>query len=386
MNATQTAEKLNLSSSRALAFETLIAKSRRNVADMVGQSDATTWSWAADGDYSKWPEGFFEIGNWTTSFHTGIALIGWMATGDEAILRDVLALDPLYQEKLCGVNAANTMHDLGFLYSLYSVALHKLTGDPCHRELGLKAAAALSDRFYADGNYIRAWGRMDEKGTDWDEMAIIDCMMNLPLLYWASEETGDLRFKEIAIKHSDTTREKFIRDDDSVYHAYRFGARLGGENYCGYGIETHWARGNAWAIYGFAMGYRYTGDERYLETSQRVLKKFLSLMDDEIVPIWDFRLPDDPKLHIRDSSAAAIAACGIQELEALGKADASMTAWKNAFIDRLCSPKYLDTDPAIRGVLKHGQVGMAMDAYTSWGDYYLMEALAREAGMKVNWW
>ena len=134
------------------------------------------------------------------------------------------------------------------------------------------------------------------------------------------------------------------------------------------------------------MGYRHTGDERYLDASLRVARKFISLLDKEIVPIWDFRLPDDPKVQIRDSSAASIAVCGFQELEAAGKAEPAMTACKHALLDRLCTPAYLDTDPAVRGVLKHGQVGMAIDAYTSWGDYYLMEALARENGMTVNWW
>ncbi|MEO5712372.1 MAG: glycoside hydrolase family 88 protein [Luteolibacter sp.] len=387
MSTTHVSPSDRLSTGRVTAYQTLIAKTRRNIADLVAQP--TTWSFDPKGDYSNWKEGFLEIGNWTTSFFTGMALIAWNETEDEHFIREVLALDPLYQEKLAE-HSADTMHDLGFLYSLYSVALYKLTGDKAQRELGLKAAEQLAARFIPEGNYINAWGRMDAEITDYSHMAIIDCMMNLPLLYWASEETGDPRFKEIAIRHSDTTLENFIRDDDSVFHAYRFDAVTGaparGENYCGYGIDTHWARGTAWAIYGFAMGYRYTGDERYLNASLRVARKFLSLLDNEIVPVWDFRLPEDPKLAIRDSSATAIAICGIQELEALGKADAALSAAKQVFFDRLCSPDYLDTDPAVRGALKHGQIGMAVAAYTSWGDYYLMEALARENGMKINWW
>ena len=376
-----------LSPSRALAYDTLVAKIRRNIADLIAQP--TTWSWAADGDYSTWNEGFLDIGNWTTSFFTGMALIAWSETEDEHFIRHVLELDPLYRAKVTG-HAEDTMHDLGFLYSLYSVALHKLTGEVRHRELGLKAAEVLAARFRPEGNYIRAWGRLDETGTDWDAMAIIDCMMNLPLLYWASQQTGDARFREIAVRHADTTLKCFIRDDDSVFHAYRFdpltGAPSGGENYCGFSKDSHWARGTAWAIYGFAMSYRWTGERRYLDASLRVARKFLSLLDDEIVPVWDFRLPEDPALHIRDSSATAIAACGFQELEALGHADEAIVAAKEAFLDRLCSPAYLDTDPAVRGTLKHGQVGNPIQAYTSWGDYYLMEALARENGMIIPWW
>jgi unsaturated chondroitin disaccharide hydrolase len=377
----------NLPPSRALAYDALVAKIRRNIVDLVAQP--TTWSWAADGDYSTWNEGFFEIGNWTTSFHTGMALIAWNETKDDHFLDHVLELEPLYRAKI-DAHAADTMHDLGFLYSLYSVALYKLTGEERHRECGIKAAETLAARFRPAGDYLRAWGRMDEEGTDWDAMAIIDCMMNLPLLYWASEETGDPRFKDIAVRHADTTLKCFIREDDTVFHAYRFdpitGAPTTGENYCGYHKDSHWARGTAWAIYGFAMSYRYTREQRFLDASLRVARKFLSLLDDEIVPPWDFRLPDDPALPIRDSSAAAIAVCGFQELEALGWADASLRAAKDAILDRLCSPDYLNTDPSVRGVLKHGQVGNPIKAYTSWGDYYLMEALARETGMILNWW
>ncbi|MEY3894799.1 MAG: Unsaturated glucuronyl hydrolase, partial [Verrucomicrobiota bacterium] len=164
-----------------------------------------------------------EIGNWSTSFFTGMALIAWNETEDEHFIRQVGRLEPLYQSKVGG-HAADTMHDLGFLYSLYSVAFHKLTGDPGQRELGIKAAQVQADRFVSEGGYIRAWGRMDESDTDYAGLAIIDCMMNLPRLHWASEETGDGRFREIAIRHSDMTLAHFIREDDTVYHAFRFDA------------------------------------------------------------------------------------------------------------------------------------------------------------------
>lgn len=233
---------------------------------------------------------------------------------------------------------------------------------------------------------------MDETGSDYAGLAIIDCMMNLPLLYWASEESGDPQFRDIAVRHSDTTLKAFIREDDSVYHAFRFdqdGQPADGENYCGRGVDSHWARGTAWAMYGFALGYRHTGDERYLEASLRVSRKFISLLDDEVVPVWDFRLPAGEH-SLRDSSAAAIAACAIQELESLGKAEPAMTRAKKALLERLLSPDYLDENPVCRGVLKQSEVGdgvgKARSAYTSWGDYYFMEALGRELGISVTWW
>ena len=372
-------------------FDLCVAKTRRNIRDLNEQP--TTWAFAVDGDYAKWAEGFFEIGNWTTSFFTGMALLAWEDPADAHFLDEVVRMEPLYQAKLDGDNAADTMHDIGFLYSLYSVALFKLTGDARHRELGIKAAEALAARFIPEGNYIRAWGRMDEAGTEYAGLAIIDCMMNLPLLYWAGEETGDPKFREIAIRHSDTTLKHFVREDDSVYHSFRFdaltGKPAGGDNYCGRAVESHWARGTTWAMYGFAMGYRYTGDERYLDASLRVTRKFISLLDAELAPVWDFRLNEGEPL-LRDSSAAAVAVCAIQELQGLGKADAAMLAAKDALLGRLCSDDYLDHEPGCRGLLKWSEVGdgvgRARSAYTSWGDYYFMEGLARELGLAVTWW
>lgn len=372
------------------AFGLCVAKARTNIRDL--NDYPTTWSFAPDGDYTQRDEGFFEIGNWTTSFFTGMALLAWQDGKEAWFITEVERLEPLYRAKL-GEHAADTMHDLGFLYSLYAVPLYQLTGNPRHRELGILAAEALAARFVPAGSYIRAWGRMDELDTHYAGLAIIDCMMNLPLLYWASVETGDPKFREIAIRHSDTTVQHFIREDDSVFHAYRFdlatGAATGGDNYCGRSVDSHWARGSSWAMYGFALGYRHTGDASYLAAALRVTRKFISLLDDELVPLWDFRLPDgDPQ--IRDSSAAAVAVCAMQELHALGQADSAMLAVKDALLARLCSADYLDMDPNCRGVLKLAEVGdgigKARYAYTSWGDYYFMEALARELAMPVTWW
>jgi unsaturated chondroitin disaccharide hydrolase len=350
------------------AFDLCAAKTRRNLSVLA--ESGRTWAFEENGNYPAWNEGFFEIGNWTTSFVTGMGVLAWLDTEDEQFLHDLALSEPNYVAKMEGENAKETMHDLGFLYSLYSVALYKSTGETRHRELRFYAAEALASRFIPEGNYIRAWGRMDDEKTEYAGLAIIDCMMNLPLLYWASEETGDPRFKDIAIRHSNTTLANFIRDDDSVYHAFRFdkdGKPAKGDNYCG-NFESHWARGASWAMYGFAMGYRYTGDKRYLDTSLRVSRKFVSLLDSEVVPIWDFRLSPGEK-QLRDSSAAAVAACTIQELKSLGKSEPVLTIAKEALLARLISPDYLDTDPACRGVLKRGQVGdglgKARAAYTS---------------------
>src|SRR5882724_9798748 len=193
------------------ALELCVRKTHGNIKRLADEPKAAPW--ALDGNYFAHKEGFYEIGNWTSSFFTGMALIAWRETEDEYFLNQAMRLAPHYREKVF-TRHLDTHHDLGFLYSLYSIALYKLTGDKEHREVGLRAAEVLSQRFNPTGNFIRAWGHMNT--TEQDNMAIIDCLMNLPLLYWASSETGDKAYYDIAVRHADTSLEHFIRSDDSV--------------------------------------------------------------------------------------------------------------------------------------------------------------------------
>jgi unsaturated chondroitin disaccharide hydrolase len=371
------------------AFDLCVRKTRRNIKDLA--DNPKTWSNAVDGRYELFDEGFFELGNWTTSFFTGMALLAWRETEDDYFLRQTLRLAPPYREKAM-VRFLDMHHDAGFLYSLYSVALYKLTKAKAHREVGLAAAQALYQRFNHTGGFIRAWGRLNT--TEQDNMAIIDCMMNLPLLYWATLESGDRKFHDAAVRQADTTLNCFIRPDDSVFHAFRFdlntGRPIGGDNYCGFDVDTHWARGTAWAIYGFALSHRHTGDPKYLDAALRLARKFNAELNSDPMPVWDFRLPKDVAA-LKDSSAAAVVVCGYLELEKLGAADALMTRTKDSLLHQLCSDAYLNFDESCRGLLRDGQVGEANDnraknAYTSWGDYYLMEALDRELHQGETWW
>lgn len=379
--------KVNAAWSRA--FDLCVRKSRQNIQRLADAPKAAPW--AVDGNYFAHPEGFNELGNWTSSFLTGMALIAWRETEDEFFLQQLQRLAPAYHEKAFNPQF-HSHHDMGFLYSLYSVALYQLTGDKAHREAGLQAAEALALRFNPTGHFIRAWGRL---GTnEYENMAIIDCMMNLPLLFWAAQESGDKKFRDIAIHSADTTLKHFIRADDSVYHAFRFdlktGQPIGGDNYCGRDVETHWARGTGWAIYGFAIAYRYTGVKKYLDASLRLARKFNRELDGDAIPVWDFKLPAG-ETPLRDTSAAAVVVCGYQELEKLGAADALISKTKESLLCSLCTEQYLNFDETCPGVLREGQVGSdgpgsAQNAYMTWGDYYLMEALDRELNRGETWW
>jgi unsaturated chondroitin disaccharide hydrolase len=372
-------------------FDLCVRKTRGNIKRLADQPKSAAW--AVDGNYFNYNEGFYEIGNWTSSFFTGMALIAWRETEDEYFLKQVLRLAPHYREKVFN-RPLDTHHDLGFLYSLYSVALYKLAGDKEHREVGLRSAEVLSRRFNEKGSFLRAWGRMDEAESPigngklrTDNMAIIDSLMNLPLLYWACNETGAGRVRKIAVRHADMVRKNFIRSDGSVIHALRFDLGTGQpaevDNYCGASRDSYWARGAAWAIYGFALSYGYTRDGKYRDVSAWLAKQFLQQLDQEWVPLWDFRMsPEKPR--VRDASAAAIVVCGIQELARHHVADAELLTAKNRLLERICREDYLDTRPECPGILKSAYGDKP--AYSSWGDYFLMEAVSRELEQGETFW
>lgn len=356
---------------------------------------------------------------WTPSFFTGMALLAAEHTGDFSLARWVESLYEPYRAKVFDT-PEDTMHDLGFMYTLYSTMAYRLTGNERMRALSVRAAEVLAHRFVPNGRYIRAWGRMDDSIPDYIDdqlrrdnffansrgLAIIDCMMNIPLLFWAGKETGDRFFTDVAIAHADTTLHNFIRPDGSVCHAYRFDSVTGEPaeefNDCGYSVGSHWARGTAWAVYGFSVAWRYTGLTRYRDAAVKLAECYLTQCGENGVPVWDFRLPTDqparhcgrmaewPHLDVTDpanctrnvdTSAAAIMACGM--LEFLAKEEhAGMRSYVDA-VTRTLTVQYMNTDEGCAGLL-HSQNGNA--SYTSFGDYYLMELLARQLGSDILPW
>ena len=146
---------------------------------------------------------------------------------------------------------------------------------------------------------------------------------------------------------------------------------------------TNPPRGTTWAIYGFALSYRYTDDRKYLDASIRLARQFVELLDAEVVPVWDFRLPAGAP-PVRDASAAAVAVCAFQELERLGIKDPAIMDTKDALLEQLCSPRYLCEDNSMVCVLRCKGPGSSFCA--SWGDYYLMECLSTELGMGETFW
>ncbi|MEE1012800.1 MAG: glycoside hydrolase family 88 protein [Clostridia bacterium] len=255
---------------------------------------------------------------WTCGFWGG--LLWWMYRyGKDSIFSETAAAAAERMDE--GLSQFTPLgHDVGFQYLLTAIPDYNINGRERSRVAAIHAATILAGRFNLSGRYIRAWndgtGGIDP-GANKAGYAIIDCMMNLPLLYWASNETGDPRYKQIAMAHADTVAEKFIRDDGSSCHIVIFDPETGevkdkprGQ---GYAEGSAWSRGQGWAIYGFAMSYGYTGKKLYLEKALKVAEYFIKEMRDRETPPLDFRQPAEPAYL--DASAGVIAACGMVELQ-----------------------------------------------------------------------
>ncbi|MGU3472593.1 glycoside hydrolase family 88 protein [Paenibacillus sp. D51F] len=319
---------------------------------------------------------------WTSGFWPGMLWIMYGMTGDGKFRDQAWNWDEKIER--CMVQESNLHHDVGFQFLPTAVAKYKLTGDPDGRRRGLAAANFLAGRFNPAGRFLRAW---NQDKTGW---AIIDSCMNLSLLLWASEELGDPRFRHVAAAHADTVLEHFIREDGSVRHIVSFDPEsgafleaLGGQ---GHSSESAWSRGQAWTLYGLANVYRHTGCERYLHAAQRVAHYFIASLEEDDVPLWDFRTGQDEE-QPRDTSAAACAASGLLEIAALVPA-AYAGLYKQASIRILDSlaRNYASFDSTNEAILRdgtgHKPNGENIRVGLIYGDYFFVEALAKLSGWK----
>lgn len=325
---------------------------------------------------------------WTNGFWAGMLWQAYKATGDtqyaEIARYTEQRLDECFTTDYLGLH-----HDVGFMWLPSAVADYRLTGDQNARRRGLHAAQLLAGRFNPVG-YIRAWNDSPTGDPDTRGWAIIDCLFNIPLLYWASEELGDPRFKTIAMTHADTVAANFIRQDGSVRHIVEFdpetGAFVRDHGGQGYAQGSSWTRGQSWGLYGFVMSYRHTGAVRYLAMAEKIAEYFLSQIPaDGRIPV-DFCQPEDP--HWYDDIAAAVAACGLIELAELVPAQSER--YLSAALRMLHALEdTADWDADHDGFLQfcsadyHGQEHNVNFTY---GDYFYYEALLKLTGQGLFLW
>ncbi len=379
-----------------------ILKSIERNAPIIGNRNPMIGSGPEDFTWQYPQENYF----WTDSFWTGELWLAYMLTGKQEY-KNMARMRYAHFGKILN-NPMWLNHDLGFEFSLTAVADYKLTGNETARNLALKAADALRSRFNWNGNYLVAWTAGTE-GQAHAELVqgkiIIDCMQNLSLLMWAYSETNIESYKEVAIRQAETSLKYLVRDDFSTYHTYDFDTKtnqpIAGKTFQGYADESCWSRGQAWAIHGFAQMALLTGDERYSELSMKLTDFVLENITDDLVPIWDYRLPNEEKQY-KDTSAGSITAAGLyllsEVLEKQGNDDLA-EKYRNFGEQMLLALRNnydLTGNKEAQGLLSDSasyvhqahqlDKEFLANAMLPYGDYYYFEAVLRALGHNKLFW
>jgi unsaturated chondroitin disaccharide hydrolase len=368
------------------ALKHAVEKTRTNITRF---GDLFPWTGVNGGPYRR-----SDHQDWTEGFWSGLLWMSYEATGEREFHDAAVRTVESFRKRLADFKVLDH-HDIGFLYMPSAVAQWMLDHDEAARQLGLEAADTLLKRWRSVGGYIQAWG--PEGDPENGGRIIIDCLLNLPLLYWAHEQSGDVRYLEVALAHAEKSRKFLVRGDDSSYHTFYFiqenGEPLRGGTHQGYSDGSTWTRGQAWGIYGFILSYSYTKNPVYLETSRRMSRYFIDRLPEDQVTYWDFDVPIVEGTP-RDSSATAIACCGMLELvRHLPEGDPDRDLFLSAVYRCMASlfEHYATTDePEAEGILKRGSYhvrgGVSPDDYVIWGDYFYMEALMRLAKDVPGYW
>lgn len=323
---------------------------------------------------------------WTNGFWPGILWIAFQETQNEKFANVAKEIEKEMDGVLDGFELLD--HDMGFMWILSSGANYMINGDNQSRIRLLKASSHLAGRFNPKGNFIRAW--------NWKTgQMIIDCMMNLPLLYWASDEIQDPRFAHIAEAHVETVLKYSIRPDSSVNHILEFDPQNGEflNSLAGQGAaaDSAWSRGTAWALYGLALAYRYFKKEEILTSCKNVANFFLANLPEDNVSHWDFRVERNSSTP-RDTSAAACAACGLLELsEHLPEGEREMYMKRAYLILRSLTDNYSNLDNNAQQSILSGATGACpqkenINVGLIYADYFYVEGISRLCGNKEIFW
>lgn len=317
---------------------------------------------------------------WCSGFFPGSLWYIYEYTGNE----EVLALARKQTAKLHGICDRKTDHDIGFQVNCSFGNGYRLTGDSTYLPEIQDAAAKLAKRFYPAAQVIRSW----DWGKKWSCPVIIDNMMNLELLMNAHVLFGTDSLKSIALSHANTTMVNHFREDYTTFHLVDYdkqtGEIRGKQTVQGYADDSAWARGQAWAVYGYSMMYRETCNKDYLIQSENVARMLLCRLPEDGIPYWDFDSPEIPE-DVKDASAAAVMASAFVELSTL-TADKELAETCLEMAERqlrtLASDEYLAAEGECGGfILKHSTGNKPgnseVDVPLCYADYYFLEALVR---------
>ena len=328
---------------------------------------------------------------WTNGFWGGLMWQMYVGTGKECYK---LTAEESEKSLDGAFNYMDSLHhDVGFMWNLTSGVNYRLTGNVASKNRNLLAAMSLASRYNVDGNYIRCWNgyRDGESVAGW---TIIDCMMNIPLLYWASKELDDPRFTRIAMRHADMSMRAHVRADGSVNHIVvhdteKADTVLGVKAGQGYSETSCWSRGASWALYGFILSYIHTKAERYLETAKKVADYFIKETEKtDWLPRLDFCQPEEPLYY--DSTAGACAACGLIEIAKNVENETEKEKYVSAALNILkaMEKNWCDWSETEDSILQMGSERYTKGVHMPiiYGDYFFAEAILKLKGTDFLAW
>ena len=317
---------------------------------------------------------------WCSGFYPGTLLYLYEATGEKALLNEANRMQTLLE----GEQFNTETHDIGFMMYCSFGNANRLTPDNRYRQILINSAKSLATRFNPKVGCIKSHNR----GPN-DFVVIIDNMMNLELLFNATHLTGDSSYYRIAVAHANTTLKNHFRPDFSSYHALNYNPETGSvRNYQagqGYSEQSAWARGQAWALYGYTLMYRETHDQKYLNQAKSIAHFLLNHpnMPNDLVPYWDYNAPNIPNA-LRDVSSAAIMSSALLELSRYVNQAQSKLFMNSAekMLQTLSKSPYRSTKGQNGGFILDHSVGnipakKEVDAPLTYADYYYVEALMR---------
>lgn len=318
--------------------------------------------------------------DWTSGFFGGNLWYMYELYGDEYWREQAIKYtQPIEKQK-----SNRGTHDLGFMiYCSFGNGL-RLTENQVYKDIIIEASKSLISRFNPTVGCIRSW---DFNRNKWKFPVIIDNMMNLEMLFWATKATGDSTYYKIAVSHADKTLKHHFRDDNSSFHVVDYdpatGAVLNRHTFQGFADESAWARGQAWGLYGYTMCYRETGKQEYLDHAEKIAAYMLdhSNLPEDLIPYWDFNAPDIPNAP-RDVSAATIMSSALLELSTFktNKAEYYKSTANNILTN--VEKYYRSALGANRGFLLTNSTGHLphnheINVPIIYADYYYLEALVR---------
>ncbi|HEY4327170.1 MAG TPA: glycoside hydrolase family 88 protein [Mucilaginibacter sp.] len=320
--------------------------------------------------------------DWCSGFWSGILWKLYEATGDD---KWKTAADKYTRELTPQINHSGFDHDLGFIMFNSFGAGYRLTKNADYKPVILRSADSLATLFNPKVGTILSWPGM-VKVKNWPHNTIIDNMMNLELLFWASKNGGSHKLYDIAVKHAETTMQNHFRPDYSAYHVVVYdtvtGKKIKGVTAQGYADNSMWARGQAWAIYGFTMCYRETKKPEFLDFAQHVADTYLKRLPEDKVPFYDFDDPAIPNVP-KDASAAAISASALLELSQYAPDKTKAANYRKQAIEiltSLSSANYQSRDVNSAFLLHstgHKPANSEINVSIIYADYYYLEALMR---------